>query len=104
MRIKDWFKAKKEKRAAKKQEKLMRGLNDGELKALDGSEPEMPPSRFTEEYKEFLEREEAAKAEAVRTAERGVAEPIEECCEQAEEAAEELGEKVAEDYREDNGE
>jgi hypothetical protein len=104
MRIKDWFKARKEKRAAKKLEKL-RGVPGGdEMRALDGSEPEMPPSRFTEEYKEFLEREEAAKAEAVRTAERGVAEPIEECCEQAEEAAEELGEKVAEDYREDNGE
>ncbi len=68
MRIADWIMAKKKKRAAAKQQRLAakRGVQlepTLELEPdVDGITP--PESRFTEEYKEFLEQESANAASA----------------------------------------
>lgn len=106
MKLKDWFKAKKEKRAAKKMQKVERKLGNviPEAMPLDAepAEAEVPKSRFTEEYREFLEKQEASRANAAENAERSIENRAE--CAECAEAAEELGEKIGSDYREDNGE
>jgi hypothetical protein len=62
MKIKDWFKVKKEKRAAKKMAKVERKLveepEEFEQLGADTAGLEQPETRFTEEYREFLEKEE----------------------------------------------
>ena len=71
MKIKDWFIAKKQKRMARKlareQEKVERkiGMDLPELEDLDVDPDDIQPpeSRFTEEYREFLKRQEAEMAE-----------------------------------------
>lgn len=63
MKIKDWFLVQKEKRAAKKQTRLKKKLmkKAGKLEPLgaDTEGIEQPDSRFTEEYKEFLDKQDA---------------------------------------------
>ena len=62
MSMKDWLLAKKKKRVAQKQDRLVRKLTlvNEELRQLDPSTEEiiLPPSRFTDEYREFLMRQE----------------------------------------------
>jgi len=61
MKLKDWIRAQKIKRAAKKLEKLdlKRDKVAEELRSLDVDESQFtpPPSRFTDEYREFLKQE-----------------------------------------------
>ncbi len=65
MKLKEWFSTRKERRAAKKREKLVRSIDRQlvELQQLDADTEgiEMPASRFTEEYREFLKEQESAK-------------------------------------------
>lgn len=111
MSIKEWLKAKKQKRAAKKQDKITRKPgNTPEIHELDATEPEIPKTRFTEEYKEFLARQEAERlaaeearksAEAAAEVERSAGAAAEEfkeecCCHCAEKAAENTAEQVKE--------
>lgn len=69
MKLKDWFRVQKEKRAERRRERLERKLGRDavlipELDA-DTEGVEQPESRFTEEYREFLEkREEAVRDDA----------------------------------------
>ncbi|MCR5808915.1 MAG: hypothetical protein K6G56_05080 [Clostridiales bacterium] len=87
MKLKEWFRIKKEKRAARRQAKLERKLGIAHEEPVSegpvpeelipeeivpedvipeehdrASEGEMPASRFTEEYREFLKKQEAVKA------------------------------------------
>jgi len=56
----DWFKSRRMKREAKKMSKA--ASEPPELQELDFNEAEIvpPESRFTDEYREFLERREEA--------------------------------------------
>ena len=84
MKLKDWLRAKKEKRAAKKQDKLVRKLAaespEPELLDADTEGIEPPETRFTDEYREFLEREAAItrEREAAITHEQEAAKAYEE--------------------------
>lgn len=84
MKLRDWFRMKKEKRAARRRAKLERKLgiehveptepieNLDPIEELEpeeaapadrAQEGEQPPSRFTEEYKEFLKKQAEIKEE-----------------------------------------
>ena len=84
MSLKEWFRARKERREARRRQKVERAIvsEDGELRAqkpinaeklqgLDFNEADIvpPESRFTEEYGEFLKKQEAAEANIVRNSE-----------------------------------
>ncbi len=64
MKLKDWLIAKKERRAARRRQRLERihgteaaGLSD---LGCEASDIEAPESRFTDEYRDFLKEQESA--------------------------------------------
>lgn len=73
MGLKEWLNAQKQKRAERRRAKRLRGAGGSpeELLQLDadteGIEP--PASRYTEEYREFVEKQEAERETAPRACE-----------------------------------
>lgn len=65
MKLKEWIRKRKERREERRQEKILRrlGPEEYEYEHLDADTEDITPpeSRFTEEYREFLKEEEAAK-------------------------------------------
>ena len=86
MGFRDWLKAKKKKRSQERMEKLRQEEQAERSFALTGSDSgfavdpadiDPPETRFTDEYREFLEKQEAAAAKAERLAQERLSEELE---------------------------
>lgn len=73
MKLKEWLKARKERREARRRQKVERSLPlyEKELQSLDPIDPDtpIPESRFTDEYREFLNSREETEAAKDRSSE-----------------------------------
>ena len=86
MGFRDWLKAKKKKRQQERMEKrqaeeqaersfVLTGNNSGF--SVDPADINPPETRFTDEYREFIEKQEAAAAKAERLAQERLNEELE---------------------------
>lgn len=102
MSFREWVKAKKKKREAKRGTERALNLNNNDSGfVVDPSDIDPPETRFTEEYKQFIESQEAALRSAENAAD--TIENVERAVEtEAVDAAERIEETVEEAYSEDD--